>query len=221
MKAMILAAGRGERMRPLTDRIPKPLLPVAGKPLIEWHVERLAKAGFRELVINHSHLGEQIVTYLGDGSSWGVKIRYSAEEIPLETGGGIYQALSLLGDQPFLLVNGDVWCDIDPAGLRIRADKLVHLVLISNPPHHPQGDFVLRGEDLMTEAGVRLTYSGIGIYHPELFAACTPGKFPLAPLIVQAIQAGRATGEPYTGLWRDVGTPERLQELEKIVLERG
>ncbi|HZV54166.1 MAG TPA: nucleotidyltransferase family protein [Rhodocyclaceae bacterium] len=214
---MILAAGRGERMRPLTDRTPKPLLPVAGKPLIVWHLERLAKAGIRDVVINHAHLGDQIEALLDDGSAWGVSIRYS-EEPPgaLETAGGIANALALLGDEPFLVVNGDIWCDLDFATLPpLAAGDLAHLVLVANPPHHPIGDFDLQ-RDRVLGVPPRLTFAGIGIYRPELFAALERGKpAKLAPLLRAAMAADKVSGQLYAGLWIDVGTPERLAELDR------
>jgi MurNAc alpha-1-phosphate uridylyltransferase len=220
MKAMILAAGRGERMRPLTDHTPKPLLPVAGKPLIVWHIEALAKAGITDIIINHAWLGEQIPVALGDGSHWGVHIRYSAEgELGLETGGGIVNALPLLGDEPFLLVNGDVFTQFDFSPLIVRglcADELAYLVLVDNPDHHPQGDFTL------TETGQiidqpSLTFSGISLLSPRLFDGCTVGKFSLAPLLRQAMIEHRVRGEKHTGLWVDVGTPERLTALDQLL----
>ncbi len=214
MKAMILAAGRGERMRPLTDRLPKPLLPVAGKPLIVHHIERLAASGIRQLVINHAHLGEMIEAELGDGSAWSVKISYSAESRALETGGGIFRALPLLGEDPFLVVNGDIWCDVDYSRLRLAAGMLAHLVLVPNPPHHPRGDFVLQGGRVSDNEGERLTFSGIGVYHPRLFAGCQPGAFPLAPLLRKAMAESKVSGICHRGLWVDVGTPERLQALD-------
>lgn len=215
MKAMILAAGRGERMRPLTDRLPKPLLPVAGKPLIVHHIERLAEAGIRQLVINHAHLGGLIEAELGDGSAWGVEIRYSPEETALETGGGIFRALPLLGESPFLVVNGDIWCDVDFNRLRLAPGMLAHLLMVANPTHHPQGDFVLQGERLVEGGGERLTFSGIGVYHPRLFAVCRPGAFPLAPLLRAAMGEGKVSGIRHGGHWVDVGTPERLRDLER------
>ena len=214
MRAMILAAGRGERMRPLTDSLPKPLLPVAGKPLIVHHIERLARSGIRQLVINHAHLGGMIEAYLGDGSAWGVEIQYSAEKKALETGGGILRALPLLGEAPFMVVNGDIWCDIDFGGLHLADQMLAHLVLVSNPPHHPEGDFVLREGRVQVDQGARLTFSGIGIYHPRLFAECTAGAFPLAPLLKAAMARHQVSGEHYRGRWIDVGTPQRLAALE-------
>ena len=214
MKAMILAAGRGERMRPLTDHTPKPLLVAGGKPLIQHHIERLAAAGIRELVINHAHLGKQIEAALGDGSEFGVEIRYSPEEPALETGGGIFRALPLLGPEPFLVVNGDVWTDVDLAGLAIDAGDLAHLVLVDNPSHNPKGDFVLIDDRVQSEGAPRLTFSGIGLYRPELFDGQTPGAFPLAPLLRQAMAAGRVGGQRHDGHWFDIGTPERLAALD-------
>ncbi len=214
MKAMILAAGRGKRMRPLSDHVPKPLLKVGGRCLIEYHLIALASAGIRDIVINHAWLGEQIERVLGDGSCWGVKIQYSAEGEGLETGGGILNALPLLGEQPFLVVNGDVWCNYPFHQLPAEPAGLAHLVLVESPPHHPEGDFVLQENRVCLEGGPRLTYSGIGVYHPALFADCAPGAFPLAPLLRRAITAGMITGEQYHGRWVDVGTPERLQMLD-------
>ena len=212
---MILAAGRGERMRPLTDHTPKPLLPVAGKPLIEHQVERVAEAGFRRIVINHAWLGEQIEEQLGDGSRWMLSIDYSAEGEALETGGGIHRALPLLPD-PFLVINGDIWTDIDYRSLRIAKGDLATLVMVPNPQHNPEGDFALQGDRLHHEAGhgERLTFSGIGVYRHALFAGCAPGKFPLAPLLREAMQQGRVGGVRHEGLWIDVGTQERLAQLE-------
>jgi N-acetyl-alpha-D-muramate 1-phosphate uridylyltransferase len=216
MKAFILAAGRGERMRPLTDRTPKPLLPAGGKPLIVWHMERLAAAGFREIVINHAHLGEQIEAALGDGSQWGLHIRYSAEPPgALETAGGIANALPLLGDQPFLVVNGDIWCDMD-FGQLFKSTETAHLVMVANPEHHVGGDFSLDGEQVVYANGEQtLTYAGIGIFSPSFFAGVKPGTvMKLRPLLDAAIAAGTLTGERYTGRWVDVGTPQRLAELD-------
>ena len=219
---MILAAGRGERMRPLTDRTPKPLLPVAGKPLIIWHLERLARAGIHEIVINHAHLGDQIEALLGDGDAWNVAIRYSAEPRgALETAGGIVNALPLLGHEPFLVINGDIFCDWDVARARVAlpAGLLAHLVLVDNPAHHAGGDFVLHETKVSTREtapGVpMLTFSGIGIYHPGLFAGIERGEpAKLAPLLSAAMAAGRISGEHHAGRWVDVGTPERLQSLD-------
>ncbi|MDP2811312.1 MAG: nucleotidyltransferase family protein [Rhodocyclaceae bacterium] len=220
MKAMILAAGRGERMRPLTDRTPKPLLPVAGKPLIVWHLERLARAGFRDIVINHAHLGDQIEALLDDGSAWGLSIRYSEEPAgALETAGGIANALPLLanelGAEPFIVVNGDIWCDLDFAALLPPADgDLAHLVLVPNPPHHPVGDFTL-ADGRVCAVPPTLTFAGIGVYRPALFAAVERGKpAKLTPLLRQAMVDNRVSGGRFGGRWVDVGTPERLADLD-------
>jgi MurNAc alpha-1-phosphate uridylyltransferase len=205
-------------MRPLTDLTPKPLLPVAGKPLIVWHLERLARAGFRAIVINHAHLGDQIETLLGDGAAWGLRIEYSAEpQGALETAGGIANALPLLGNEPFLVVNGDIFCDWDFARVRnaLAPHHLAHLVLVPNPPHHPNGDFTLDGATVGREEHDRLTFSGIGVYRPELFAGIARGRpAKLAPLLMEAIAAGRIRGERHAGRWEDVGTPERLAVLD-------
>jgi MurNAc alpha-1-phosphate uridylyltransferase len=214
---MVLAAGRGERMRPLTDAAPKPLLPVGGKRLIEYHLDNLARAGFREIVINTAWLGDMIEQALGSGERYGLAITYSHERPEaLETGGGIFRALPLLGSAPFLLVNGDVWTDIDFGALRRDPPlgSLAHLVLVPNPPQHPRGDFVL-AQGLVSEGeGTRHTYSGIGIFRPELFAGCEPGKFPLLPLLRRAIAERRLSGELHTGRWHDIGTVERLNALD-------
>ncbi len=219
MKAMILAAGKGERLRPLTLHTPKPLVQVAGVPLIEYHLRALAAAGFNELVINHAWLGQQIEDYLGDGARFGLRIAYSAEGEPLETGGGIFRALPLLGDQPFLLVNGDIFTDYSFASLRRPPQGLAHLVLVDNPAHHPRGDFSLAG-DRVVEAqpgGPSLTYSGIAVLSPALFAGCQPGAFKLAPLLRRAMAEGRVTGERHAGRWVDVGSHERLAEAERLL----
>jgi MurNAc alpha-1-phosphate uridylyltransferase len=222
MKAMILAAGRGERMRPLTDTVPKPLLEAGGKPLIVHLIERLARAGFRELVVNHSHLGGQITARLGDGAAYGVRLTFSHEEGGgLETGGGIFKALALIDTDPFLVVNGDIWTDYPFERLPTRLTGLAHLVLVDNPPQHPQGDFVLQHGRVVSEGGPRLTFSGIGVYARALFAGCQAGKFPLAPLLRRAMQAGQVSGERYPGQWRDIGTPQRLQELDRELRRRG
>lgn len=220
-KAMILAAGRGERMRPLTDATPKPLLPLAGKPLIVWTIERLASAGIRDLVINHAHLGGMIEQALGSGARWGVRIAYSPEREALETAGGIANALALLGSEPFLTVNGDIYFEYEFTALAATAARLsppgslAHLVLVPNPPHHPAGDFALEGEAVRGEGDSKLTFSGIGAYHPALFAAIVPGsKAQLAPLLREAMVKSRVTGERCDGKWTDVGTPARLAELE-------
>jgi MurNAc alpha-1-phosphate uridylyltransferase len=226
MKAMILAAGRGERMRPLTDDLPKPLLPVGGKALIVWHIENLARAGVRQLVINHAHLGAMLEVALGDGSRYGVSIRYSPEGEALETAGGIANALPLLGDEPFLVVNGDIFCDYDFSRLlpvmhemaRGEGGVMAHLVLVDNPGHNPQGDFFLEGGRVVQGAGDKLTFSGIGVYRPELFSSVVRGeKANLAPLLRDAIAAGRVSGEHHRGRWVDVGTPERLQWLDRLL----
>lgn len=216
MRAMILAAGRGERMRPLTDHTPKPLLPVAGKPLIVHHLEALRSAGFGEIVINTGHLGDRLPAALGDGRAWDVRIAYSPEPPDaLETGGGIFQALPLLGPEPFLVVNGDVWTDYPFKRLPATISGLAHLVLVDNPPHHPEGDFSLTGAGRVETAPTRrLTFSGLSVLHPELFAGCEPGRFPLGPLLRRAMTTRQVTGEHYAGLWRDIGTPQRLAELD-------
>ena len=211
--AMILAAGRGERMRPLTDHTPKPLLTVRDKPLIVWHIQRLKQAGISQLVINHAHLGEQIEQTLGDGSSLGVSIIYSPEATALETGGGIARALPLLGEQPFLVVNGDVWTDIDYAALALDEHDLAHLVLVSNPSHNPKGDFALNDGRVAAEGEDKLTFSGIGLYQPHLFAGQSEERFPLAPLLRNAMSQNKVGGYQHQGIWMDVGTPERLAEI--------
>ncbi len=218
LKAMVLAAGRGERMRPLTDSLPKPLLSVAGEPLVAHHLRALAAAGCREVVMNCSWLGELLQARLGDGSRWGVSIAYSPEPWPpLDTGGGIFQALPLLGPAPFLLLNGDVWCDLSPAALELPPGMLGHLVLVPNPDHHPAGDFgLVRGcidADADGATVPRHTYGGMAILDPALFAACSPGRFPLAPLLVAAARQGRLSGVLHGGGWMDIGTPERLYAL--------
>ncbi|TVU89966.1 N-acetylmuramate alpha-1-phosphate uridylyltransferase MurU [Vreelandella titanicae] len=221
MKAMILAAGLGKRMRPLTDHCPKPLLPVAGKPLIVHHLERLREAGIHEVVINVSYRAEQIIAALGDGEAYGLRIHWSRETAPLETGGGIQQALPLLGDAPFLLVNGDVWCTAFPGKHALQGDDLAHLVLVANPPHHANGDFGLEDGRVNQTSAERLTYSGIGVIHPALLAGQPQGAFALAPLLRAAIDNHRVSGERYTGLWVDVGTPERLATLESQLQGKG
>jgi len=218
MKAFILAAGRGERMRPLTDSTPKPLLMAGGKPLIVWHLERLAAAGFREVIINHAHLGEQIEAALGDGSQWGLSIRYSPEPPgALETAGGIANALPLLGDQPFLVVNGDVYCDIDFGHFPGSTAAEAHLVMVANPAHHAGGDFSLDGQRVIyANCEQTLTYAGIGVFSSSFFTGVKRGEvMKLRPLLDAAIAAGTLTGERFAGRWVDVGTPERLAELDK------
>lgn len=212
---MILAAGRGERMRPLTDHTPKPLLQVAGRCLIEYHIEGLVAAGITELVINHAHLGDQIEARLGDGSRYGAQIQYSVEETALETGGGIFQALGLLGAAPFVVVNGDVWSDYPFRRLPETIPGQAHLVLVDNPEHHPDGDFHLEAGRVELEGSPRYTFSGISVLAPALFQGCVPGPFPLAPLLRRAMAQGLVSGEYYPGQWWDVGTPERLQALDR------
>jgi N-acetyl-alpha-D-muramate 1-phosphate uridylyltransferase len=222
MKAMILAAGRGERMRPLTDHTPKPLLLAGGKPLIVWHLERLAAAGFREIVINHAHLGSLIEKTLGDGSRWGQHIQYSPEPPgALETAGGIATALPLLGAPPFLVVNGDIYCDCDfgrfSRSTVTGSQPIAHLVMVANPAHHAGGDFSLDGERVIYASGEQtLTYAGIGVFSPAFFTNVKPGSvMKLRPLLDAAIAAGTLTGERFAGRWVDVGTPQRLAELDK------
>jgi len=211
MKAMILAAGRGERLRPLTDHTPKPLLQAGGRPLIEHLILALVAGGYTDIVVNTAHLGAMIERHLGDGERLGAQLAYSRETEALETGGGIRQALPLLGDGPFLVVNGDIATDFPFLRLREPPPGLAHLVLVPNPPHHPRGDFALDGgrvADLGTE---RHTFSGIGVYRPELFADRAPGRFPLAPLLRAAMVGDQVGGELYPGFWMDIGTPERLE----------
>ena len=223
MKAMILAAGRGERMRPLTNHTPKPLLQVAGKALIEHTIENLVHAGFTDIVINLAHFGSQIQNYLKGGHQYGAQIQYSDEgETGLETAGGIKQALPLLGSQPFLVVNGDISTDFSFATLKNKPVKRAHLVLINNPEHHPQGDFALEKNGSITlEENNRLTFSGIGIYHPSLFDDITLGKHKLAPLLRKAITQQQVTGEKHNGFWMDIGTPQRLIDLEHHYQQQG
>lgn len=217
MKAFILAAGRGERLRPHTDHTPKPLLSVRGQPLIDWHLHHLAAAGVREVVVNLGWLGERLRAYLGDGSRYGLAIATSEEGWPaLETGGGLHHALPLLGDEPFLLVNGDVFTDCAFAPLveqGLGSGDLARLVLVPNPVQHPAGDFALV-DDRVLDAAPRLTYSGIAVLHPTLFAGCTPGAFPLAPLLKRAMAQQQVAGVLHAGQWSDVGTPERWQALQ-------
>ena len=220
---MLLAAGRGERLRPLTDTVPKALVEAGGKPLIAWHLERLAAAGCREAVINVSHLGERIVERLGDGTRFGLRIAYSREAERLETAGGIAQALHLLGAQPFVLVNADIYCECDLAplfGMALGA-RLAHLVLVPNPPHRARGDFSLVAGEVRSNAGPRYTYAGIAVVSPRLVESVKPGeKAPLAPLLYAAADRGLLSGELYSGLWQDVGTCERLAELEAFLESR-
>jgi len=224
VKAMILAAGRGERMRPLTLDRPKPLLEVGGSPLIVHHLRALKAAGFVDVVVNLSWLGEQIRGALGDGGRYGVRLHYSDEgPEPLETGGGIFRALPLLGAGPFLVVNGDVWTDLDPSPLRERLapGDLAHLVLVPNPPHNPAGDFSLEGGRIVASEAERWTFSGIGVYRAALFEGCRDGAFKLAPLLRAALCAGRVSGELHTGGWIDIGTPERLRQLDDRLRRHG
>jgi len=222
MKAMVLAAGRGERMRPITDRIPKPLVPVAGRPLIEYHLLALARAGIRDIVINLAYRGAQIREALADGSRFGVRIEYSDEgPEPLEVGGGIFNALPLLGGGEFIVANADVWTDFDFSTLRpLPPGAHARLVMVPPPPQAPRGDFGLEGEHLTESEHNRCTYSGIGVYSPELFAGCEPGKFPLLPLLKRAIAGGRLLGEMHGGDWSDVGTPQRLEALEETLRKK-
>ncbi len=221
MRAMILAAGRGERMRPLTDHCPKPLLPAAGKPLIVYHLERLAAAGFRDIVINHAHLGDQLVAALGNGAHWGLSITWSPEPVgALETAGGIRQALTHLddgNDTPFLVINGDIYCDWSIRPQTLARDDLAHLVLVNNPPQHPAGDFILRDGRVSDKSDeeATLTFAGIGFYRPSLFAGLIAGDgAKLAPLLRTAMAQGLVSGEHHPGRWEDVGTPERLAQLD-------
>jgi MurNAc alpha-1-phosphate uridylyltransferase len=241
MKAMILAAGFGTRMRPLTDNCPKPLLPVAGKPLIVHHIEQLVKLGIHDIIINHAYLGHMIEEALGDGSQFGCRIHYSAEQEALETGGGIYKALPLLmvdktqgdvAEPPFLLVNGDVWLDWERIQLPQNIEGLCHLWLVKNPDHNPAGDFVLTESYSVLDKGNQssldkeaLTFSGLSLLKPALFNAVKPellesGIFPLAPILRKAMAQGNASGELYSGNWIDVGTPERLQQVENLLVAK-
>jgi N-acetyl-alpha-D-muramate 1-phosphate uridylyltransferase len=218
---MLLAAGRGERMRPLTDTTPKPLLRIGGQTMIERHIHALARAGITRIVINHAHLGEQLVAALGDGHAYGVSIAWSAEPAgALETGGGIFNALPLLGDAPFLVVNADIWTDFPFSGLPAEIEGLAHLVMVDNPAHHPDGDFSLSAGHLSQRGPAMLTFSGIGVYRPALFAGCSPGAFPLAPLLRRAMDAEQVSGEHYRGSWFDIGTPERLETVNRVVINR-
>ena len=226
MNAMILAAGLGERMRPLTDLTPKPLLQAGGKPLIAWHLEKLAAIGVRDVVINTSWLARQFPQMLGDGSRWDLRLHYWYEgETPLETGGGMCNALSVLGDAPFIAVNGDIWTDYDFAGLPSDLQGDAHLVLVDNPPQHLLGDFALHDGYVAADGEKQLTFAGIGVYRPALFdnwrevigaragADADPPRFPLAPLLRSAMARAAVTGEHHPGRWTDVGTPERLAQL--------
>lgn len=214
MRAMILAAGRGERLRPLTDHTPKPLLEVGGQSLISYHLEHLAQAGFREVIINISYLGEQIKTALGDGSAWGLHIQYSAEpEHALDTGGGIQQALQWLGKAPFAVINADVFTDYPLARLRAVKCNYAHLIMVANPAHHPQGDWGVKGGRMDPQLEPRHTFSGISVYNPRFFADSSAGRFSVVPMLVNAALQKQVTAELYTGDWRDIGTLERLETL--------
>ena len=219
---MILAAGRGERMRPLTDHTPKPLLEVGGKRLIEYHLETLACNGFKDVVVNLAHLSQQLRIALGDGSAFGLTIHYSDEGAQaLETGGGIYRALPMLGDRPFLVVNGDIYCDYPLKPIALPENDLAHLILVNNPEHNPRGDFSLHGGRLRANGNHKLTFSGVGYYRPELFQDCCAGKFKLAPILRQAALKDCVSAELYQGLWSDVGTPQRLRLLDAQLYRRG
>lgn len=216
MKAMVLAAGRGERMRPLTDDCPKPLLKVGGKCLIEYHLESLAKAGIKEVVINYAWLGHLFAETLGDGERYGLRIHYSDEgDTALETAGGIINALDKLGEDPFLVINGDIWTDYDYQNLINKSEAVMHLVLVPNPAHHPHGDFALSEDGLVLDQK-SFTFSGIGLYSPEIFTSIKGEQRiqPLAPIIRRYIAEQKVTGELYKGKWLDIGTPERLAELD-------
>jgi MurNAc alpha-1-phosphate uridylyltransferase len=226
--ALIFAAGLGERMRPLTDHTPKPLLMAGGKPLIVWHLEKLAAIDVRYVVVNTSHLADQFPDLLGDGSRWGLRIRYAYEGVtPLETGGGMLNALPLLGPEPFLAINGDIWTDLDFGSLPAEPAGLAHLLMVDNPAHHPEGDFAIGPEGLLADSGSpRLTFSGVGVYRPELLAqwhsavgerpesAAKPPRFKLRPVLSAAMTERKVSGSRHTGAWTDVGTPERLAALD-------
>lgn len=230
-RALIFAAGKGERMRPLTERTPKPLLHVGGKRLIEWHLDKLAAFGVHEVIINTSWLAEQFPDVLGDGSDWNLRLTYSHEgPEPLETGGGMLHALPKLGDTPFLVVNGDIWTDFDFAALPLEPRGVGHLVLVPNPTHHPLGDFVLAANGDLHERGYPThTYAGMGVFRPTILAdwitilgdlqgkSLDPPRFPLAPLLFAATRRGALTGQMHTGAWSDVGTPQRLAELDSLL----
>lgn len=220
MYAMILAAGRGERMRPLTDKVPKPLLEVAGKALIVYQIEALKSAGVENIVINTGHLGDQIQYQLGTGESFGVQIRYSDEgDDILETAGGIIKALPLLGDAPFIVTNADIYTDFDYRTLPEQLKSDAHLVLVNNPPHNLKGDFAFEKGHVLDNGSEKLTYSGIGLFHPRFFRSCPPGRFPLAPLLHQSAQTNDLSGQHYKGLWCDIGTSERLDELNSRIAD--
>lgn len=220
-KAMILAAGRGERMRPLTDTTPKPLLEVGGKPLIVWHIEKLVSAGFEDIVVNIAHLGFKIPEALGDGSKWGAKLRYSDEqkEGALESAGGIVKALPMLGNETFLVVNGDVWCDYEfDKNFKLDEGILAHLILVPNPDHNTKGDFALKNGMVSENGSKKFTFSGIGYYSPNLFRWLEHGKRALGEVLRDTMKYDTVGGEVYNGMWRDIGTPERLEEINDIAL---
>jgi MurNAc alpha-1-phosphate uridylyltransferase len=235
MRALIFAAGKGERMRPLTETTPKPLLEAGGKPLVAWHLEKLAALGVQDVVMNISWLAGRFEPTLGDGSRWGLRLHYSLEGAePLETGGGMHKALAMLGETPFLAVNGDIWTDYDFARLPSEPDGLAHLVMVDNPAQHPRGDFHLdAGQRLQASGEPTLTYSGIGVYRPELLrdwrqvigdapgTELSPPRFKLAPLLLSAMRAGAITGEWHRGRWTDVGTPQRLAQLDAEIAEHS
>lgn len=222
MKAMILAAGLGTRLRPLTLTTPKPLILVSGKPLIVYHIENLAKAGFTEIIINHAWLGEQIEAALGDGSQWGVSITYSPEEEPLETGGGVFRVLNRLSErgEPFLVINGDIMTDFDFSVLSDINPAVAHLVLVANPEHHPEGDFSCLSDGTLSLQADKLTFSGISVLNPALFAGCDDSAFALGPLLKKAITSGQVSGTIYTGAWIDVGSHGRLKQAEQLIHEQ-
>ena len=223
MKAMVLAAGRGERLPPLTERLPKPMVEAGGRPLIDWHLQRLAAAGLRDAVINVSHLAEQIVAHVGDGARYGMRVAWSRETEPLETAGGIANARALLGEAPFLLVNSDIYCEVDFSPLKslpLRGN-LAHIVLVPNPPHHPEGDFTLESGMVGNGAAPRYTYAGVAVMSPSIVAGVRAGeKAPLGPLLRKAAGDGKLSGELFRGLWTDVGTAERLAELRTLLAAR-
>jgi MurNAc alpha-1-phosphate uridylyltransferase len=221
VRAIVLAAGRGERLRPVTDTTPKPLLVAGGKPLIAYHLEALRRAGVQDVVINLSWLGERIRAALGDGGAYGVRIDYSEEgPVPLETGGGIFHALPLLGAEPFIVVNSDNFWDYDLRHLQLDADAQAQIVLVPNPAHNPRGDFGLDKDHVVADAVARYTYAGIGIYRPEFFAGCAAGRFPLLPLLKQAIATRQLRGQVHRGEWMDIGSPERLAVLQERLRSR-
>ncbi|MEE9352208.1 MAG: nucleotidyltransferase family protein [Thiotrichaceae bacterium] len=226
MKAMILAAGHGKRMRPLTDHLPKPLLEVGGKPLIVWHIKNLKQAGIKDIIINMGWKGWKLPEVLGDGSNWNIHLHYSDEQDtgPLETAGGIHHALPLLGKEPFIVVNGDIWCEYSYTNLEnldLADNDLAHLVLTKNPEHNPDGDFHLQSNRVSDSCQPCFTFSGIGCYRPELFQDLTAGKSALAPLLRTAMQESKVSGEYFSGDWRDIGTPERLEKLNNDKLNKN